>query len=83
MDERSKSSVVVAIYQPRFSSPSRQFVGTRTFSKKTSLKPWLFIMSMSGRVLMPGVFMSTRKYEMPLCFGASKSVRAMRIIQSA
>jgi hypothetical protein len=61
MDERSKSSVVAAMYQPRFSSPSRLERGTRTFSKKTSLKPWLFIMSMSGRVLMPGVFMSSRK----------------------
>ena len=38
-DDRSKSSVVVAMYQPRFCSPSRPERGTRTLSKKTSLKP--------------------------------------------
>ena len=38
MPERSKSSVVVATYQPRFSSPTMLAAGTRTSSKKTSLK---------------------------------------------
>ena len=37
--ERSISSVVVAMYQPRFSSPSRFFFGTCTLSKNTSLNP--------------------------------------------
>ena len=44
MFERSKSSVVVPTYQPRFSSPMRLRAGTRTSSKKTSLKTWPFAM---------------------------------------
>ncbi len=60
-DDRSKSSVVVAMYQPRFSSPSRPDFGMRTLSKKTSLKPSPFAMLISGRTLTPGVFMSMRK----------------------
>ncbi len=31
------SRVVAAMYQPRFSSPSRQLAGMRTSSKNTSL----------------------------------------------
>ncbi len=41
------------------------------------------VINLNGRTVIPGVCMSTRKYEMPLCFGASGSVRASRIIQSA
>ena len=61
MPERSKSSVVVPTYQPRFSSPIMFFAGTRTLSKNTSLKSWLFAMLTSGRTLMPGDFISTMK----------------------
>ena len=61
MFERSKSSVVVPMYQPRFSSPTRFFAGTRTLSKKTSLKTCSSAMLMSGRTLMPGVFIGVRK----------------------
>ena len=61
MPERSKSSVVVPTYQPRFSSPIMFFAGTRTLSKKTSLKSWLPAMFTSGRTVMPGDFMSTMK----------------------
>ena len=41
------------------------------------------MISRSGRMSMPGDFMSTRKYVMPLCFGASGSVRARQTPQSA
>jgi hypothetical protein len=61
MFERSKSSVVVPTYQPRFSSPMRLRTGTRTSSKKTSLKTWPLAMLMSGRTVMPGCFMSTSR----------------------
>ena len=61
MPERSKSSVVVATYQPRFSSPSRSFFGTRTLSKNTSLKLGVSAMFVSGRTVTPGDFMSSRK----------------------
>ena len=61
MLERSKSSVVVPMYQPRFSSPTRFFAGTRTLSKNTSLKPALPARLISGRTETPGDFMSTRK----------------------
>ena len=38
---------------------------------------------MTAPGLTPGLFMSTNKMEMPLCFGASGSVRASRKHQSA
>ena len=56
-------------YQPRFTSPTTWFAGTRTSSKKTSLKPWRPAMLMSGRTVTPGVFMSSMNMVMPLCFG--------------
>jgi hypothetical protein len=58
-------------------------LGTRTLSKKVSLKPCWPAMLISGRTEMPGDFMSTRKKEMPRCLGASGSVRASMKIQSA
>ena len=36
----------------------------------------------SGRTDTPGECMSSTKYVIPLCFGASGSVRASKIIQS-
>ena len=59
--ERSKSIVAIPTYQPRFSSPTRFCTGTRTSSKKTSLKPCPPSMLISGRTVMPGVFMSTSR----------------------
>jgi hypothetical protein len=55
-------------------SPIKWSRGTRTSSKKTALvrmfdhvqRPW---------TVMPGVSMGTITMEMPLCFGASGSVR--------
>ena len=57
--------------------------GTRTSSKNTSLKWCRSAMFTSGRTVIPGVFMSIRKNEIPRCFGASGSVRAKQKIQSA
>ena len=48
----------------------------RTSSKNTSLKPWSPAMLISGRIVMPGASIGTRNMLMPLCFGASRSVRA-------
>ena len=59
--ERSKSIVAMPTYQPRFSSPTRFWTGTRTSSKKTSLKPCPPSMLISGRTVIPGVFMSSSR----------------------
>ena len=61
IDDRSKSSVVVPMYQPRFSSPSRLRAGTRTFSKNTSLNVADPAIVISGRTVTPGAFISSRK----------------------
>ena len=52
--ERSNISVVIATCQPWFFSPTRFFFGTRTSSKKTSLKPLLPVICTSGRDRHPG-----------------------------
>ena len=53
-----------------------------TSVRNVSLK-WLPpVISMIGRTSMPGLRMSTTKYEMPRCVGASGSVRASRMPQS-
>ena len=61
IDERSKSSVVVAMYHPRFNSPSSPERGMRTLSKKTSLNASPPAMLIRGRTVTPGVFMSIKK----------------------
>ena len=65
----------MATRQPSFSSPTRLATGTRTSSKKTSLNSLLPRMVSRGRMSMPGVSMGTINQEIPLCFGASGSVR--------
>src|SRR3990172_12752739 len=83
MLDRSKSSVVMPMYQPLFSSPTRYFRGTRTFSNRISLKLCSSTMFTRGRTLMPGVSMGQMKYDIPLCLGASASVRARKKHQFA
>ena len=61
MAERSKSSVVTAVYQPRFSSPMTFSLGTRTLSKNTSLNSCVSAMFISGRTVTPGAFISRMK----------------------
>ena len=80
---RSCESVVIAIVQPSFSPPIMFDFGMRTSSKKTSLNHATPVISTSGRIVMPGVFMSTSRNVSPLCFGAFGSVRTMRMHQSA
>jgi len=61
MADRSKSRVVTAAYQPRFSSPMTFSLGTRTLSKNISLNSWVSARLVSGRTVMPGDFISTMK----------------------
>ena len=78
-DTRSLPRVTFARPHPRFTSPTRFSAGRRTSSKKTSLNVCEPVISMMGRISMPGASMGQTKYEMPSCFGACGSVRAMRM----
>ena len=72
---RSKRSVTLATRQPSFSAPTRFSTGTRASSRKTSQK-WLSPSIVRiGRTFTPGWCMSRMSQVMPLCFGASASVR--------
>ena len=73
---RSWASEPVHTRQPSFSSPTRLARGTSTSSKNTSLKSGgRPVMSANGRRSRPGVSVSMISAEMPLCLGASGSVR--------
>ena len=76
-------SVVIPTRQPLLTPPSACDSCTRTLSKKTSLNSASPVSCRSGLIVMPGSFMSSRKYVMPLCLGRAGSVRASSIIQSA
>ena len=82
---RSWASEPLAIAQPSFSVPTRFVTGTRTSSRKTSLRSGCsgWMISGSGRTVMPGVSIGTSTIEMPLCFGARGSVRQNRKQKSA
>ena len=67
---RSYASVVIATRQPSCSGPSSAVRGTRTSVKKISLNSFSPVIVISGRTSIPGSVMSTRRQEMPLCFGA-------------
>ena len=73
---RSLANVVRASRQPSFTVPTTISSGTNTPSRKTSLNNAWPVISRSGRIKIPGELMSIRKYVIPLCFGASGSVRA-------
>ena len=51
----------------------------RTSVKNTSLNVGPPVISVIGRISMPGRSIGQMKYEMPLCLGTSGSVRAMRM----
>src|SRR4029077_11725352 len=76
---RSCASVVLATTHPLFRSPTSWSSGTYTSSRNTSLNSASPVSCTSGRTSMPGDCMSTTRYEMPLCFGTSGSVRARQI----
>ncbi|MNC93250.1 hypothetical protein D3C83_98340 [compost metagenome] len=65
MPERSWASRNLAQVQPLFSSPMRFSTGTLTFSSQTSLTSCSPPSVMIGRTVMPGVFMSISRKEMP------------------
>ncbi len=69
--------------QPSFSAPTRSVTGTTASVRKTSQK-WLSpsIVRM-GRTSTPGWCMSRISQVMPLCLGASGSVRTSSSHQSA
>ena len=73
------------IGQPPLSGPTRFSFGTRTSVKNTSLKSQKSgsVSSGNGRRSTPGVVMSMISALMPLCFGASGSVRTKHRHQSA
>ena len=81
-DTRSLASVSFAIAQPPLSEPIRFSAGTCTSVKNTSQKPASPkppTMLRSGRFSMPGRSIGMMKYEMPVYFDVSGSVRAMRM----
>ena len=78
---RSLVRVAMPTIQPSFSGPISASIGISTSVKKTSSNSASPVICRNGRTSMPGSDMSIRKNEMPLCFGASVSVRAMRMPQ--
>ena len=77
MATRSYMSIAVAWFQPLFSSPSRWSAGTRTSVKNTSLKCEPPSIWWIGRTSTPGASIGRMNIEMPACFTASGSVRAI------
>src|SRR6202034_3479618 len=65
-----------ATRQPSLTVPTTISSGTNTPSRNTSLNNASPVISRSGRIRMPGELISIRKEVIPLCFGASGSVRA-------
>ena len=64
---RSLAKVILARFQPLFSSPIKLCAGNRTSLKKTSLKLCCQVISVKGRISIPGKFIGQMKYEIPLC----------------
>src|SRR4030095_14795140 len=62
---RSYISVVIAGFQPSFCLPMRLALGTGTSTKNTSLKCRCPFSSTSGRTVMPGVRIFTRRSPVP------------------
>ena len=70
--------MVSATAQPSFTLPTTLVTGTRTFSRKTSLNSASPVICRSGRMVRPGLFMSTSRKVMPLCLAAVGSVRTRK-----
>src|SRR5215510_8360937 len=80
---RSWARVVMATLHPSLILPTTLTAGTRTFSRNTSLNSASPVICRRGRMVMPGVFMSTRRNVMPLCLATVGSVRTRKKPQSA
>ena len=81
---RSWPSRYLATVQPSPSLCTRLPAGTFTSSKNTSFTSCPPSIRMRGRTVMPGVFMSISRNEMPSWrFAALESVRTRQKIQSA
>ena len=80
---RSFIKVVNAARQPSPTSPTRYASGTRVSVMYTSLNSASPVICRKGRTSTPLARMSRAKYVIPLCFGASGSVRATSMPQSA
>ena len=81
---RSWPSRYLATVQPSPSLCTRFATGTLTSSKNTSFTSWPPSIRISGRTVMPGVFMSMSRNEMPSWrLAAPESVRTRQKIQSA
>ena len=77
-DADSFDITVRAQAQPSLISPSTLATGTRISLRNTSLNSCARVACTRGRTSTPGLFMSTRMKVIPLCFGASGSVRTSR-----
>ena len=80
---RSYARVVSATPHPSLTLPTTLAAGTRTLSRNVSLNSASPVIWRSGRIVMPGDFMSIRMNVMPLCFGALGSVRTRKKPMSA
>src|SRR5215475_2519763 len=80
---RSWARVVMATLHPSLTLPTTLAAGTRTFSRNTSLNSASPVICRRGRMVMPGVFMPTRRKVMPLCLATVGSVRTRKKPQSA
>ena len=66
---RSLPSVTLARRQPSLRSPTRLAAGIRTSVKNTSLNVCPPVISVIGRISMPGASIGQMKYDTPRCFG--------------
>ena len=80
---RSNENVTMATRQPSFSAPTRLTIGTRASSKNTSANSLEPTMVLISRISTPGLSIGNITQVMPLCFGASGSVRMSSSHQSA
>ena len=72
---RSKPSVPIATRHPLLTPPTTRSALVRASLKKTSLNSAEPVSCFSGFTSMPGWRIGQSRYDRPLCFGASASVR--------
>ncbi len=80
---RSYFSVTLVMRHPSFSAPTRFATGTRTSVRNTSANSDEPSNVFNGRTSIPGRSIGRISHEMPLCFGASGSVRTRNSPTSA